>query len=177
MSKKDYSGRSGESSKPDKQRALVLQGGGALGAYEAGVINVLCRRLIEKDDKEKAKDTRRPLFDIVAGTSIGAMNAAILVGNVAIKNKSWKDAIVELEKFWRDGIALKEGPTPDDDILPPDMFPMFSWWGPWTKDFRWWRPDGKNIYKRSCVKRSRQKILLHQSFCCRSRKSIFFKRD
>jgi predicted patatin/cPLA2 family phospholipase len=26
---------------PRKQRALVLQGGGALGAYEAGVFNVL----------------------------------------------------------------------------------------------------------------------------------------
>ena len=42
------------------QRVLVLQGGGALGAYEAGAF---------KGDKEN------PLFDIVAGTSIGAINA------------------------------------------------------------------------------------------------------
>ena len=30
---------------PKVQRALVLQGGGALGAYEAGVLNVLSRNL------------------------------------------------------------------------------------------------------------------------------------
>ena len=32
------------------QRALVLQGGGALGAYELGVYRALCERLIEKDN-------------------------------------------------------------------------------------------------------------------------------
>ena len=37
------------------------------------------------------------------------MNAAVLIGNIQ-KNKSWEDAIVELEKFWTEGIALKEGP-------------------------------------------------------------------
>jgi NTE family protein len=137
---KDYSSYK---NKPDKQRALVLQGGGALGAYECGVLKGLCTELTEEDKKEGKED--RSLFDIVAGTSIGAMNAAVLVGNVAIKNKSWKDAIAELEKFWRDGIALKEGPTSDDDIPPPEMFPMFSWWGPWTKEFPWWRLDGKKI--------------------------------
>jgi NTE family protein len=36
---------------PNKQRALVLQGGGALGAYESGVLTVLCKELmnIERD--------------------------------------------------------------------------------------------------------------------------------
>jgi NTE family protein len=51
--------------RPSKQRALVLQGGGVLGAYEAGVLYVLCKRL----HRNKANDCR-PLFDIVAGTSI-----------------------------------------------------------------------------------------------------------
>ncbi len=32
-----------------------------------------------------------PLFDIVAGTSMGAMNAAVLVGNVINRNKTWED--------------------------------------------------------------------------------------
>ncbi|MGA9168611.1 MAG: patatin-like phospholipase family protein [Nitrososphaeraceae archaeon] len=69
--------------KPDRQRALVLQGGRALGAYEVGVIKELCTRLMEKHkDKEN-----KPLFDIVAGTSIGATNAAILVSNVVKKIK------------------------------------------------------------------------------------------
>ena len=33
---------------PDTQRALVLQGGGALGAYEVGVLKVLCKNLPKK---------------------------------------------------------------------------------------------------------------------------------
>ena len=32
---------------PNKQRAIVLQGGGALGAYEAGVLTVLCKKIGE----------------------------------------------------------------------------------------------------------------------------------
>ena len=35
-----------------KQRALVLQGGGALGAYEAGVIRTLYEKLSEKDKQD-----------------------------------------------------------------------------------------------------------------------------
>ena len=54
---------------PEIQRALVLQGGGALGAYEVGVLSVLCDSLSEDEDTKK----EGPLFDIVAGTSIGAM--------------------------------------------------------------------------------------------------------
>lgn len=44
-------GNSSQSANPRKHRALVLQGGGALGAYEAGVLEVLCKKLTE-DDKE-----------------------------------------------------------------------------------------------------------------------------
>ena len=80
---------------PNKQRALVLQGGGALGAYESGVLTVLC--------KELAHEYREgPLFDIVVGTSMGAMNAAVLVGNVVNRNKTWEEAAKELENFWTD---------------------------------------------------------------------------
>jgi NTE family protein len=32
---------SSEENKPKRQRALVLQGGGAVGAYEVGVLKVL----------------------------------------------------------------------------------------------------------------------------------------
>ena len=80
---------------PNKQRALVLQGGGALGAYESGVLTVLC--------KELAHEYREgPLFDIVAGTSMGAMNAAVLVSNVINRKKTWEEAAKELENFWMD---------------------------------------------------------------------------
>ncbi|WP_404334630.1 patatin-like phospholipase family protein [Sphingomonas sp. MMS12-HWE2-04] len=47
--------------------ALVLQGGGALGSYQAGVIEALGAAHIE--------------IDWVAGISIGAVNAAIVAGN------------------------------------------------------------------------------------------------
>src|SRR5918997_923530 len=80
---------------PRKQRALVLQGGGALGAYESGVLSVLCKEL----DHEYREG---PLFDIVAATSMGAMNAAVLVSNVVNRKKTWEEAAKELENFWMD---------------------------------------------------------------------------
>ena len=46
---------------------LVLQGGGALGAFQAGVYEALIELGIE--------------LDWVAGISIGAINAAIIAGN------------------------------------------------------------------------------------------------
>src|SRR5689334_16981441 len=49
------------------QRVLVLQGGGALGAYQAGVFEALHEADVEPD--------------WVIGTSIGAINAAIIAGN------------------------------------------------------------------------------------------------
>jgi len=64
---------------PDGQRALVLQGGGSLGAYEAGAYQALYER-ISKTDREKGDG--KPFLNIVAGTSIGAINAAIIVSYV-----------------------------------------------------------------------------------------------
>jgi NTE family protein len=89
---------------PNKQRALVLQGGGALGAYESGVLSVLC--------KELAHEYREgPLFDIVAATSMGAMNAAVLVSNVVNRKKTWEEAAKELENFWtNEGRGLSSTP-------------------------------------------------------------------
>jgi predicted acylesterase/phospholipase RssA len=60
---------------PSKQRALVLQGGGALGAYEVGVIKKLHKVLTKKFKENSLEDgnnssKERPLFDIIAGTSI-----------------------------------------------------------------------------------------------------------
>ncbi|MDH3677388.1 MAG: patatin-like phospholipase family protein [Nitrosopumilus sp.] len=75
---------------PEKQRALVFQGGGALGAYEAGVFKGLYSKLFKPGE---------PLFDIVVGTSIGAINAAILVSHVK-ENKTWEDSEKILETFW-----------------------------------------------------------------------------
>jgi predicted acylesterase/phospholipase RssA len=52
---------------PDKQRAPVLQGVGALGAYEAGVIKAIHKKI----SREKGNVTETNLFDVIAGTSVG----------------------------------------------------------------------------------------------------------
>ena len=49
------------------QVVLVFQGGGALGAYQAGVYEALSEAGIEPD--------------WVIGTSIGAINASLIAGN------------------------------------------------------------------------------------------------
>src|SRR6266404_2206223 len=59
---------------------LVLQGGGALGAYQAGVFESL------------SKVYREPTW--VAGISIGAINAAIITGNAA------GSRVARLREFW-----------------------------------------------------------------------------
>jgi NTE family protein len=62
------------------QRVLVLQGGGALGSYQAGAYQALCHFDFEPE--------------WVAGISIGAVNAAIIAGNE--RNKR----IERLKEFW-----------------------------------------------------------------------------
>jgi predicted acylesterase/phospholipase RssA len=79
---------SSKSNIPKKQRALVLQGGGALGAFEAGAIKGLCRNLMG-EDKENGRGDSSLLFDVVAGTSIGAMNGAVLVSQF-LQTGSWQ---------------------------------------------------------------------------------------
>ena len=62
------------------QRVLVLQGGGALGSYQAGAYQALCHHDFEPD--------------WVAGISIGAVNAAIIAGNPRDKR------VDRLKEFW-----------------------------------------------------------------------------
>ena len=72
---------------------LLLQGGGALGAYQAGVYEGLVEAGIE------------PSW--VVGISIGAINAALIVGNPPERR------IERLREFWR-RISVNVGPP-----LPP----------------------------------------------------------
>jgi NTE family protein len=94
---------------PKKQRALVLAGGGALGAYQAGAIKVLCNNLTEQDKKNGEHNGL--LFDVIAGTSIGAMNGAVLVSQF-LRTGIWKATATakSLIDFWADtdkGLGLK----------------------------------------------------------------------
>ena len=63
------------------QIVLVLQGGGALGAYQAGVYEAMCGAGIEPD--------------WVIGTSIGAINAGLIAGNAR------EDRLPRLREFWK----------------------------------------------------------------------------
>jgi NTE family protein len=101
------SGKIKDNTKKDNtMRALVLQGGGAIGAFQAGAFKALYEK-ITTDDKENGKEGR-PLFDIIAGTSIGAINAAVLVSHV-LENKTWRGSSEKLIEFWE----FLSCPTPD----------------------------------------------------------------
>jgi NTE family protein len=63
------------------ENVLILQGGGSLGAFGCGVF----KALVQKNLK----------IDIIAGTSIGGVNAAIIAGS---KNAKHPEQL--LEKFW-----------------------------------------------------------------------------
>jgi len=65
----------------DGQVVLVLQGGGALGAYQGGVYQALREAGIEPD--------------WIVGTSIGAINACLIAGNRP------EDRLSNLREFWR----------------------------------------------------------------------------
>jgi NTE family protein len=65
---------------PFERVALVLQGGGALGAYQAGVYEALAESRIEPN--------------WIAGISIGGINAAIIAGNPA------NTRVDRLREFW-----------------------------------------------------------------------------
>lgn len=71
--------------------ALVLSGGGARGAYEAGVIYYLRTRL----PKEIAQ---HPLFKIYCGTSVGAINCAHMAGTAG--DPLYQGA--QLRKLWQE---------------------------------------------------------------------------
>lgn len=84
----------------DKKVALVLQGGGALGSYQAGVYEALAQS--------------EYLPDWVAGISIGAINSAIIAGNAPEKRverlRDFWESITATTKLWPDALM---GPFAD----------------------------------------------------------------
>jgi len=85
----------------NKKIGLVLQGGGALGSYQAGVFEAL------------ASSPYCP--DWVAGISIGAINAALIAGNAP------EDRIARLREFW-------ETITAPSSMWPADLKDPWAAW-------------------------------------------------
>ncbi|HKR74782.1 MAG TPA: patatin-like phospholipase family protein [Candidatus Nitrosocosmicus sp.] len=81
------------------ENVLVMQGGGSLGAFACGVYKALVKQNVR--------------IDIVAGTSIGAVNAAIIVGSKSAHPEQ------DLENFW---LEIAES----NFQLIPDMF-TYDW--------------------------------------------------
>src|ERR671926_1349849 len=75
------------------ENVLILQGGGSLGAFGCGVYKTLASSNIK--------------IDIIAGTSIGGLNASIIAGS---KEEHPEKA---LEQFW---LELAEGSTSKSNV-------------------------------------------------------------
>jgi NTE family protein len=88
--------------------ALLLQGGGALGAYQAGVYEALAGADLHPD--------------WVAGISIGAINAALIAGNAPGAR------VAKLRRFWE---TVTAGPVPG--WLLPELGDVFlrNWAHQW----------------------------------------------
>jgi NTE family protein len=87
------------------QVVLVLQGGGALGAYQAGVYEAMHEAGIEPD--------------WVIGTSIGAVNGAIITGNLPA------DRLPRLRKFWE---SVENDPPLEQQYWPGAGQMLYANW-------------------------------------------------
>jgi NTE family protein len=87
------------------QVVLVLQGGGALGSYQAGVYQALHEAGIEPD--------------WIVGTSIGAINAGLIVGNAP------QNRLPRLIEFWR---RMQRSPLWDLRGVLPGFGDKWSYW-------------------------------------------------
>jgi NTE family protein len=92
------------------QVVLVLQGGGALGSYQAGVYQALHEAGIEPD--------------WVIGTSIGAINASLIAGNAP------GERMARLREFWR---RMQQNPVWNWSTAFPDFNDKLAYWSTVTR--------------------------------------------
>ena len=83
------------------ENVLVLQGGGSLGAFACGVFKALVKKNVR--------------IDIVAGTSIGAVNGAIIVGSKSDHPEK------DLEDFWMEIAESNPNIIPDIFLFEYDI--------------------------------------------------------
>src|SRR6476659_4564229 len=94
-----------QSAKTADQIVLVFQGGGALGAYQAGVYQALHEAGIEPD--------------WIIGTSIGAINASLIAGN------SPQNRLSRLREFWK---KMEQHPVWSFRDVIPGFNEKLSYW-------------------------------------------------
>ena len=87
------------------QVVLVLQGGGALGSYQAGVYQALREASIEPD--------------WIIGTSIGAINAALIAGNAP------EHRVSRLREFWK---RMEQSPAWSFRDFFPEFNEKLAYW-------------------------------------------------
>ena len=134
----------------DKKIGLVLQGGGALGSYQAGVYEALA--------------SSEYLPDWVAGISIGAINAAIIAGNTP------ENRVKSLLSFW-EGITAHTSLWPSAldgslavwqqkaTVLTALMFGQPGFFTPHTPQ-EWFSPDKLvSYYDTSALKETLERLV------------------
>ncbi|RME77991.1 hypothetical protein D6774_02495 [Candidatus Woesearchaeota archaeon] len=75
-----------------KRTALILSGGGSRGAFEAGAISALLKKITP---------------DVIIGTSIGAINGAVIAGGASAQ---------KLEEYWRSAKF--------EELVPQELSPL-----------------------------------------------------
>jgi len=143
-------------------RALVLQGGGPLGAYEAGAYRVMYESI------SKRSEDNENVFDIIAGTSIGAINAAIIVSHVVENRrehpslsmlKCWEGSTQKLEQFWRERISS------DPDLRSTPYYTR------WKEDRE--REGWRRVYPRIATTEAARTYYSAKEFLRRGAKNVF----
>ncbi|MEK7266738.1 MAG: patatin-like phospholipase family protein [Pseudomonadota bacterium] len=134
----------------DKKVGLVLQGGGALGSYQAGVFEAL------------ASSKYRP--DWIAGISIGAINAAIIAGNppaqgVERLRQFWEE-ITAPTSWWAPGLSGANGAAQRDaSAFSAMMFGQPGFFAP-RAPFDWLAPERPlSFYDTSALKSTLERLV------------------
>ena len=88
----------------EKRTGLVLSGGGARGAYEAGVLGYLFEHVYPRLGAGFE-------FDIISGTSVGAVHAAITAATASPFGFSSGSSLVRFSRLERESfpLALRSG--------------------------------------------------------------------
>jgi NTE family protein len=106
---------------PERERiALVLAGGGARGAYEAGALNALAPALSEHEQAP----------DILVGTSIGALNGSFYAARAHQPFEAATEAALEMwrELSWDDALRPLASPSELARVLGvAAMFARLPW--------------------------------------------------